>query len=71
MRHNMRIMAKYRFLFVPGYRDDYTSAKDTDALEVAKEYFAVMKKVHPHIRYVSVWKYIGQCHYSLVGKYGN
>lgn len=71
IRHNIRIMAKYIFLFVPGFRDDYTSAEDTEALKVAKEYFEVMKKIHPHLRYVSVWKCIGQYHYSFVGKYEN
>lgn len=64
-------MENYRFLFVPGHTSDYTCEKDTEALEAAKKYLDVMKKLHPNIKYVSVWRHIGYNRYTLIGKHEN
>lgn len=65
------IMANYRFLYVPGHTSNYTCATDSQAMKAAKKYLDVMKKIHPNIKYVSVWKYIGYNRYSLIGKHEN
>ena len=64
-------MANFRFLFVPGKLSFYTCAKDSEAMEAAKKYLDVIKKIHPNIKYVSVWKHIGYNRYALIGKYKN
>lgn len=65
------IMTNYRFLFISGQTRDYTFATDSEAMEAAKKYLDIRKKLHPNIRYVSVWKHVGQYHYTLVGEHEN
>lgn len=71
IRHILSIMANYRFLYVPGHTSNYTCAEDLQAMEAAKKYLAVMKKIYPNIKYVSVWKHVGYNLYTLIGKHEN
>lgn len=69
IRHNLSIMEKYKFIYSSGDVCNYTCAKDSEALEAAKEYIITMKKLNPHISYVMVAKVIGKGRYSMVGKH--
>lgn len=64
-----RIMANYRFVFSTGDACNYTGANDSEALEAAKGYINVMKKIDFHVGYVRVYKYVGCHRYTMIGKH--
>lgn len=62
-------MANYKFVLSTGYICNYIGAKDSEALEAAKDYINIMKKIELHMGYVRVFKYIGSHRYVMIGKH--
>lgn len=62
-------MANYRFVFSTGDACNYIGASDSEALEAAKGYINVMKKIDFHVGYVRVYKYIDSNRFSMIGKH--
>lgn len=62
-------MTNYKFVFSTGNICNFTGANDSEALEAAKGYINVMKKIDFHVTYVRVYKYIGKHRYSEIGKH--
>ena len=62
-------MAKYSFVFSTGDACNYIGENDSKALEAAKGYIDIMKKINFHVGYVRVYKYIGKHRYSMIGKH--
>ena len=62
-------MANYRFVFSTGDACNYIGANNSEALEAAKGYINIMKKIDFRVGYVRVYKYIGKHHYAEIGKH--
>lgn len=64
-----RIMANYRFVFSTGDACNYIGANDSEAIEAAKGYINIMKKIDFRVGYVRVYKLIGKNRYAEIGKH--